>query len=244
MRFNIYKEARLSLLILSIVLTVCLIFYFIATMFTSMGYKGFKTANSIVPFEYSIPMVIIDAGHGGEDPGAVAGGLVEKDLNLEIAKLLNEILISNGYKTRLTRTDDILLYKNGEENRKKYYDVRNREKIANEYNDAIFISIHMNKFPASYCKGLQTFYSIDNTLGKILAEHIQNCSRRLQIDNKRVVINGKDSIYLLENLKMPSALVECGFLSNKEDSDLLKLSDYKVALAMSIYCGIAEYLEN
>ncbi len=245
MRFNIYKEARLSLIILSIILSVSLIFYFLASMFTSMGYKGLRSSNQIeISSSATIPTVIIDAGHGGEDPGAVTNELIEKELNLEISNLLNEILISNGYKTFLTRNDDRLLYNNGEESRKKFYDIRNREKLANSVDNAVFISIHMNKFPASYCKGLQAFYYGGNNEGKLFAESIQNNVKLLQIDNKRIVANSKDTIYLLEKLKMPSTLVECGFISNAKEANLLKSSDYKKALALSIYCGVADYLEK
>ena len=244
MRFNIYKEARLSLVILSLVLLVTLLFYFVATMFTSMGYKGLRAVKVIDNIAVKMPVVIIDAGHGGEDPGAVSNGLVEKELNLEIAKLLNEILTSNGYRTYLTRSDDRLLYANGEEERKKYYDVRNREKIANSFDNAIFISVHMNKFPAEYCKGLQSFFNGSNEEGRRLAESIQDNIKHLQKDNKRVVADSKNTIYLLEKLKMPATLVECGFISNEYEAGLLKNSDYKAVLTMSIYCGIAKYLEK
>lgn len=245
MRFNIFKEARISLLILSALISISLLFYFIASMFTSMGYKGLRVSNDIDGLSDSCkPIIVLDAGHGGEDPGAVCNGLIEKDLNLEIVKLVNDLLKANGYQTYLTREDDRLLYKSGEENRKKYFDIRNREKIANSFEDAVFISVHFNKFPAEYCNGFQAFYHGDNVLGKILAQSIQNSSRLIQPDNKRVAADSKTAIYLLEHLKMPSTLVECGFLSNEYEADLLKNSDYKVALAMSIYCGIVDYLEN
>ncbi len=244
MRFNIYKEARLCLLILSIVLSVSLIFYFFATMFTSMGYKGLKTNNEVNDTVDKKPVVIIDAGHGGEDPGAVSNGLVEKELNLEIAKLLNEILVANGYQTHLTRYDDRLLYGEGEENRKKYYDIRNREKAANGFENAIFVSIHMNKFPADYCKGLQAFYKSGNEAGKLLAESVQSNVKVFQTDNKRIIADAKNTIYLLEKLEMPATLVECGFISNEDEAELLKDLNYKIAITMSIYCGVAEYLEN
>ncbi len=245
MRFNIYKEARISLLILSAVMSVALLFYFFASMFTSMGYKGIRTSKSINAVDCKADItVIIDPGHGGEDPGAVDNGLVEKELNLEISYLLNDLLVANGYKTVLTRADDRLLYNNGEENKKKFYDIRNREKLAEQYENAVFISIHMNKFPAEYCKGLQTFYAKSNEESRLLAESVQKNIVQLQPENKRIIADGEDTIYLLANLKMPSVLVECGFVSNISEANMLKDSDYKKALAMSIYCGIAEYLEK
>ena len=245
MRFNFYKEARLSLLILSIVLSICVIFCLIASMFTSMGYNGYYTVNADVGEIYlAIPIIILDAGHGGEDPGAVANGLIEKDLNLELTRYIKIILEANGYRTHLTRSEDKLLYNSGEENRKKYYDIRNRLKIANEIENAIFISVHMNKFPAEYCKGLQAFYNSENPLGKKLAETIQNNVKKLQTDNDRNIADGNESIYLLDKLEIPATLIECGFISNFEEAELLNKDNYKLSLAMSIYCGIAEYMEN
>ena len=244
MRFNIYREARLSLIILSLILTICVIFCLVASMFTSMGYKGLMTSTNMdKTLSHSMPVIIIDAGHGGEDPGAVANGLVEKYLNLEIAKMINEMLKANGYKTHLTRVDDRLLYNIGEENRKKHFDIRNRIKIASEFNEAVFVSVHMNKFPAEYCKGLQTFYNNENESGKLLAELIQKNVRKLQTDNHRVIADGKESIYLLEKLEIPATLIECGFLSNSEEANLLNNDNYKLSLTMSIYCGIADFME-
>ena len=97
MRFNIFKEARISLLILSALISISLLFYFIASMFTSMGYKGLRVGNDIDGLSDSYkPVIVLDAGHGGEDPGAVCNGLIEKDLNLEIVKLVNDLLKANG----------------------------------------------------------------------------------------------------------------------------------------------------
>ncbi len=245
MKTNIYKEARISIYILTCIMVITLLFYVFASMFTSVGYKGLRRAKSANLSVASEPLtVVIDAGHGGEDPGAVDNGLIEKELNLDVAIRLNDILSSSGYQTALTRTDDTLLYKQGEEDRKKYHDVRNRETFAEEFDNSIFVSIHMNKFSAEYCKGLQTFYSNNNEKSKILAESIQGNSRLLQTDNNRVIKSGNETIYLLENLEMPSILIECGFISNKKEASLLSNPEYRKALAFSIYCGIVEYLES
>lgn len=245
MRFNIYKEARISLYILAALLSFFVLFYFFSSMFTSMGYKGFRNARDAnVDVESNSIKIIIDAGHGGEDPGATDNNLIEKDLNLSVALSLEELLASCGFETVLTRSEDVLLYNEGQESRKKYYDLRNREEIAEKYTDAIFVSIHMNKFSAEYCKGLQAFYSDNNSQSKILAEFIQNNAKILQKDNKRIIKSGNDTIYLLENLEMPAVLIECGFISNREEALLLADEEYRLALALSIYCGIVEYTEN
>ena len=242
MRSNVFREARIGLFVLALIVLFSLLFYFFASMFTSMGYGGFRLSKSVSTDDKQV--IVLDAGHGGEDPGAVANGLIEKELNLHISRTINSLLQSNGYTTVLTRNDDTLLYNTGQENKKKYYDLRNREAIANEYRNSIFISLHMNKFPMQSCKGLQVFYSSNNELSYKLAQSVQESARILQIDNKREVKEGNESIYLLENLKMPSVLIECGFISNDIESEMLELEEYRTALALSIYCGIAEYLEG
>ncbi len=245
MRTNVFKEARISLYILASLMALSILFYVFASMFTSVGYKGFRKAKQTVAEPSYVPItVIMDPGHGGEDPGAVDNGLTEKDLNLDVALSLNDILTACGYNTALTRTEDMLLYKQGEENRKKYYDLRNREVFAEEFENSVFVSLHMNKFPAEYCKGAQTFYSEHDIESKNLATSVQENVRLLQKNNKRVIKSGNNTIYLLDNLDMPSILIECGFLSNREEALSLSDKNYRAALAFTIYCGIAEYLEK
>ena len=246
MRSNIYKEARIGIYIFAAVLALVIIFYIFSSMFTSVGYDSFRQSlNTNVEHTYiSKATVIIDPGHGGEDPGASANSLIEKELNLEISLMLSEFLSANGYESVLTRNDDVLLYNSGEENRKKYHDLKNRKAFADNYENAIFISVHMNKFPAEYCKGMQTFYSENNNGSVLLAELLQNNAKILQIDNTRNIKNGTETIYLLKNLNIPAVLVECGFLSNIEEAGLLSDDNYKKALSLTLYCGIVEYLEK
>lgn len=244
---NSYKEAKVSLYIIGAIMFVVIIFYFVASMFTSMGYKGLRDArdaNADQLSNYDNVIIVIDAGHGGEDPGATANGLIEKELNLDISKRLNNMLLTFGYDTLLTRQDDILLYNPGEEGRKKYHDLRNREEIAENCGNALFVSIHINKFPLEACKGLQTFYSDNNAESIKIAQSVQNSAKLLQEYNNREVKCGNDSIYLMENLDIPAVLIECGFISNPEEAEFLSDSDYREALAFSIYCGISEYLEE
>ncbi len=246
MRSNIYKEARIGVYIFATILALAIIFYIFASMFTSVGYDSFKKsleANVEHP-SVSKTTIIIDPGHGGEDPGASANALVEKKLNLEISVILSEFLSTTGYEAVLTRNEDVLLYNSGEEHRKKFHDLKNRKVFADNYNNAIFVSVHMNKFPAEYCKGLQTFYSENNQDSIVLAELLQNNAKVLQIDNTRKIKNGTETIYLLKNLSIPAVLVECGFLSNIEEARLLSREDYKKALSLTLYCGIVEYLEK
>ncbi len=245
MRSNIFRETRIGFYVLTAILAFSIVFYFIVSMFVSMGYKHCDDSKESNANAFSIrKTIVIDPGHGGEDPGASVNEIIEKDLNLDVSIKLNNFLIGAGYTTKMTRIDDRLLYNRGEENRKKYYDLRNREAIANTHEDSIFISIHMNKFALSYCKGLQTFYSENNPESKIIASYLQENIKFLQPNNKRVIKSGNKTIYLLEKLKTPAVLVECGFISNPQEANLLIDEDYQKILALSIHCGIAEYLEN
>ncbi len=245
MRSNTFQEVKNSIFIFASILFSFVLFYLIASMFISMGYDGFeKSKNANANMYDKTTTVIIDPGHGGIDAGASANGLVEKDLNLEISKNLSEYLVAFGYDTALTRDEDILLYDPQIEGSRKKQDLSNRVIFAEKYDNSCFVSIHMNKFPSEYCKGLQVFYSDNNQFGKNFAEALQLSAGVLQSDNKRKIKNGTDNIYILENLEIPAVLIECGFLSNPVEARNLNNSEYKKALSFSIYCGIADFLEN
>ena len=188
--------------------------------------------------------VVIDAGHGGEDCGAIGhDDVYEKNLNLEIALKLGEYLKSSGINVVYTRTDDKLLYTE-EQNIKgmrKIYDLKNRVSIANSYEDALFISIHMNSFGAESCSGLQVYYSKETDGSRILADKVQSSVvKTLQPTNRRAIKEGKD-IYLLENSKNDAILIECGFISNPEECKKLLEKEYQKELCFAILCGIIEY---
>ena len=192
-------------------------------------------------------VIIIDAGHGGEDPGAVGvNGVYEKDLNLEIAFTLGEELKSRGYTVVYTRTEDKLLY-TPEENIKgmrKISDLKNRCRISAEYHAPIFVSIHMNTYGASKYSGLQVYYADKNEESRILANKIQGAVKReLQHENKRTVKSGS-SIYVLENASGTAVLIECGFLSNPEECEKLSEKEYQKQLSFSVICGIIEYIDE
>lgn len=189
-------------------------------------------------------LIIIDAGHGGEDSGAVGvNGKLEKDLNLEIAFCLGTLLSERGYAVLYTRTEDKLLYTE-EENIKgirKISDLKNRCKIAAEYPNAILISVHMNSFGASKYSGLQVYYSPENNESRLLADKIQSAVKaELQSDNTRSIKKG-EKIYILENAVNTSVLIECGFLTNREECEKLSEKEYQKQLCLAIICGIIEY---
>ena len=197
-----------------------------------------------VPYE---KIIIIDAGHGGEDPGAVGvDGSLEKDMNLEIALQIGKMLEAEDFIVVYTRTDDRLLYTE-EENIKgirKISDLKNRCKVAERYPESMFISIHMNSFGSEKYSGLQVYYSENNEQSRVLADSIQNNVREdLQTNNNRVIKAGKD-MYILENIQNNAVLIECGFLTNKEECKKLSEKEYQKQLSFSIVCGIIEYMDK
>ena len=192
-------------------------------------------------------VIIIDAGHGGEDCGAIGkNGVYEKDLNLIIANRVGEILENNGFQVIYTRKEDKLLYK-PEENIKgirKISDLKNRAKISEENPEALFVSIHMNSFGSERYSGLQVYYSEKNPESKKLAELVQNAVRTsVQPSNNRKT-KGADGIYLLEHIESEAILIECGFLTNEEECKRLCEKEYQNNLSFAIVCGIIEYMEE
>ena len=127
----------------------------------------------------------------------------------------------------------------GEAGHKKQEDLRARVDIGKEYPDAYYISIHMNKFPKQYCKGIQLFYSPNNNQSLSLAGSLhQMVLNYLQPDNNREIKNGSEHIYLMNRLQNPAILVECGFVSNNEEAELLQNTDYQKKLALIIMASV------
>lgn len=192
--------------------------------------------------------VILDAGHGGEDGGAVSkSGLYEKDINLSITLKLKELLEKQGVSVVLTRQTDVLLYDRNIdfEGRKKVLDLAARRLVGDTTPDSIFISIHMNSFAQESSHGLQVWYSTNHPLSMSLAQSIQNSVREaLQPDNHRRIKAAGSSIYLLRHLKNPAVLVECGFLSNPTEADRLGSEEYQQQMAQMLCASILQWGET
>lgn len=190
--------------------------------------------------------VIIDAGHGGDDPGAVGiDNVLEKDLNLLVAGFISEYLINKGTRVIMTREHDQMLTIDNSHLSKKTQDLKARTNIANSHMNGILISIHMNQFPNESVSGLQVWYSANSRLSEILAQNIQNnVSKTLQTKNNRQIKKDDNSIYILKNAKIPAVLVECGFLSNPEEIKLLTNTKYQQELSKCIADGILNYLNE
>lgn len=227
---------------------------FFAAVLFAMSYLGvfigsfYQNKDTSAVMNDTAPTVIIDAGHGGEDGGAVsADGLFEKDVNLSIALKLDKFLRECGVQTVLTRSEDILLYDKTSDyhGHKKEQDLAARRAVAEGYENAVFVSIHMNSFTQSKYSGLQVYYSQGNTESARLANIIQALTRdTLQPSNTRKTKAADSGIYLLYHLKCPAVLVECGFLSNPEEASLLASEEYRDKLALLLCNSITQYLNE
>lgn len=185
--------------------------------------------------------IVIDPGHGGFDPGKVsADGINEKDINLQIAILLRDLLIDLGYNVYMTRDTDISLYDEGASS-KKMSDLNNRTALAAEYSADLFISIHQNSFSDTRVHGAQTFYYADSSDGKRLAGIIQeHIKSTVDTDNTRE-IKGNNEYVILAGSPCTAVIVECGFLSCPEEASLLVSDDYQQLIAEAIASAVEEY---
>lgn len=206
--------------------------------------KNSKDVMSYMPITNKV--ILLDAGHGGIDPGATNEdkSILEKDINLQITLKLRELLESSGCLVLLTREEDNSLYEEeaGKTTRQKYNEnLKNRRKMIEESGVDAFVSIHLNKFEQSKYYGAQTFYPEGQNDSKLLSQFIQDELKRV-VDktNQRKIKPSKD-IYLLKENKIPSVLIECGFLSNEKESKLLNDEKYQEKVAWAIYAGIQKY---
>ena len=193
--------------------------------------------------------IIVDAGHGGIDPGSMTDdqSVKEKDVNLKITKKVKELLEASGAMVILTRNDDTSLYTEqvGKTIRQKYNEnLKNRKKIIQESSADMFISIHLNKFQESKYYGAQTFYPAGKEDDKKLATYIQGELKRVVDNTNNRQIKPRDDIYLIKDNDIPSTLIECGFLSNDKEAKLLNDEEYQDQIAWAIYVGIQKYFSE
>jgi N-acetylmuramoyl-L-alanine amidase len=181
-------------------------------------------------------IIVIDAGHGGFDPGAVSdSGTREDEINLKIANKLRRHLKDQGAKVVMTRKTDGALGKNKREDMKK------RVEIIKNSNADIVISIHLNKFQQSKYYGAQTFYMAGSQEGQKLAQCIQTKLIDILDRGNTRQIKAVSDLLILKAGQAPSVVVECGFLSNPQEERLLKTDEYQEQVAWAIYCGIVDY---
>lgn len=184
--------------------------------------------------------VIIDPGHGGIDVGTVGiDGSLEKNINLSISLDLYDYLMVSGINTVLTRDGDYEVYKAGEKRTKS--DLYNRMDFINSVPDSILISIHQNHFENEAEWGTQVWFSPNDEISPTLADKIlRSVKKNIQPENKRENKVSDNSYYILYKAQKPSVMVECGFVSNKNESNKLQDKEYQKDMAYSILAGICE----
>ncbi len=219
---------------------ICVVIMLILGLGAGVAVKVTKAAQAQKDF-----VVVLDAGHGGRDNGVIGvkSGMKEKELNLIIVKMVEEHLTKAGVKVVLTRKNDDALYGNVKSHF-KIEDMKKRKEIINSAMPDAVISIHMNKFPSDASRrGAQTFFENMSVGSKTLAESLQaslNTLNKEHVGREFPALKG--DYYILKCSRFPSAIAECGFLSNPEEDMLLQQKDYRKKIAYQIASGILGYL--
>ena len=234
----VLNKKRMLIILSSVFL---LIFAF---MLTTGREEDSSSIISTVSLPVSGKTVVIDAGHGIPDEGAQSSnGTTEAKTNLKIALKLQNLLEQSGCTVILTRSDENAIYDLNSKTlkQKKVSDIHNRVKIGNESSADIFVSIHLNKIPQKQYYGWQTFYKEGNNQGEKLAKMVQqSLNETIEKQNDRVA-KKIDNVYIINHVEIPTTIVECGFLSNPEEEQLLLQDEYQNKLAWGIYNGILKY---
>ncbi len=219
--------------------TLCVILVSIILICSVVGACFAVKATASPKPEYSI---VIDAGHGGRDGGAVGKttGISESVLNLQYALCLKEACEQFGFDVVLTRSTMDGLYDESASNKKKS-EMEKRKNIINNSNADLVISLHMNSFPLSSSEGAQVFYAKGSEQGFNLAKSIQN-SLSKSFESARDYVTVGD-YFVLNYSNIPAILVECGFLSNPEEEKLLQTEEYRKNFCYSILAGVINYFE-
>lgn len=187
-------------------------------------------------------IIVLDPGHGGDDPGMIGGsGISEKTLNLIYAEKLKELLEQQGYEVILTRESENGLY-DAESSHKKAQDMQRRVEVIAEYQPLVTVSIHQNSYQDPEVSGPQVFYYEHSEQGKQLANIIQNHLNQELTEARSRVEKGNGSYYILKRSKGTTVIVECGFLSNPEEEARLQEAAYQDRVAQAICSGVLEYL--
>ena len=208
------------------------------------GYCAIQYAGSAPAFaENASVTVVIDAGHGGEDGGASSrSGVLESELNLQIALITNDLLRFAGVRTQMIRTQDISVYtEGGSIQEKKISDLKARVKMVENTPNALLLSIHQNFFPEAKYHGAQVFYA--KTPGsEDLAERTQGSLRTCADPENRRRCKPSESVYLMEKVSCTAILVECGFLSNEPEAERLTQKPYQQTLSGAVCAALCTYL--
>lgn len=206
--------------------------------------KGIYVIKNLFHHQSDRITIVIDAGHGGFDPGKVGiNKALEKDINLSIAYKLKRLLEQNDIHVIMTRKDAQGLYKQSDRDKKRT-DMKKRITIINSSKALFAVSIHQNSYSQESSKGAQVFYYQNSSEGKNLAEVIQERIKKTMKDGNKRSPKANNSYYLLRKTNCPLVIVECGFLTNWREATLLCEDEYQKKIAWAIHLGIMEYINN
>lgn len=230
------KQGRLAEMLMALML--------FAAVFLVSRQAGLMVSGQAVAAGARRPVVVLDSGHGGMDPGKIGiDGSLEKDINLQIAKRLKRYLEASGVEVVMTREDDRGLYEESD-SKKKMADMRNRcAKIAKAEPDLV-VSIHQNSYHQEPISGGQVFYYKTSERGKRLAEILQRRFDYVLGEQNTRQAKPNGNYYLLLHVKQPIVIVECGFLSNRAEAAALNSEEYQDRLAWTIHMGVMEFLNE
>jgi N-acetylmuramoyl-L-alanine amidase len=230
------KKIFMAILVIALIFTVGKSAQFVSTVGENV-ITIFKDKNKDIT-------IAIDAGHGGIDPGKVGvNDALEKDINLAIALKLERNLAQNGINVVMTRTDDDGLYEESDTN-KKVTDMKKRLEIIEAANPLLAVSIHQNSYPEPSVSGVQVFYYKDSIKSKEAATIMQAQMIKTLKPEKQREAKDNSSYYLLKKTSVPIMIVECAFMSNPAEADLLTQENYQEKVAWAVYMGIMEYINT
>lgn len=207
-----------------------------------VGNRAVSVMSASAPLKYR-KTVIIDAGHGGVDGGATScTGVLESRINLDFALKLDDLMHLLGMNTLMIRTTDCSIYTEGETiAQKKVSDLKERVRIVNNVDDGLLISIHQNHFSNEKYSGAQVFYAPTEG-SKNLANNLQKSLIQAVNTNSHRAIKKADNVYLMQHIDCPGILIECGFLSNRNEEYLLRNPDYQRKICSVIACTVSNHL--
>lgn len=224
------KKARIVIIIVVLAAIV-----FGTQKMSDLLYKNFISEDVAATTEKA--KIVIDSGHGGTDPGKIGiNGTLEKDVNLKIAYKLKKLLEEQGITVVMTRETGEGLAESKTDDMKKRIEIINKEK------PILCVSIHQNSYSDEMIKGAQVFYYTHSEKGEQAAELLQQELLKVDEDNTRQK-KANDTYYILKKSEVPTVIIECGFLSNRKEAELLSSDEYQQKMAEAIASGIEKYLE-
>jgi N-acetylmuramoyl-L-alanine amidase len=228
------KKSYFNLIYLYIILLICILF----------SERGLVAIKQLQNSNSDKITVVLDAGHGGFDPGKIGiNQALEKNINLSFTYKIKKLLEQNGINVILTRKDKNGLYSDSDIDKKRV-DMKKRISIINSSKALIAVSIHQNSFSQESSWGAQVFYYSKSEKGKILAETLQETIKSTMKDGNNRLAKANSSYFLLLRSTCPTAIVECGFLTNHREANLLCTDAYQDKMSWAIYLGIMNYINN